>query len=71
MSRRKLKYRPDMTTIILSECINCRHSFVGKAGCAAFPDGIPMAILDGKIMHRAPYPGDNGIQFESLIDEED
>jgi len=30
-----------------------------------------MAILDGEVMHREPYKGDNGIQFEPLIDEGD
>lgn len=63
-SRRKLKYRPDMETRILSECAGCKHKHSGKIGCDAYPDGIPWVILIGEVMHREPYEGDRGIQFE-------
>jgi hypothetical protein len=33
--------------------------------CAAFPGGIPTPILLLEADHREPYPGDNGIRFES------
>lgn len=41
----------------------CTHHF-GSARCAAFPERIPNAILDGEHDHREPYSGDKGIHFE-------
>ena len=39
--------------------------------CSAFPDGegVPDEILLGENIHTEPYPGDNGIQFESVEEE--
>lgn len=41
--------------------------------CDAFPDGIPVALYAAEMEydHHEPYPGDNGIQFERLHDEEE
>lgn len=54
-------------------CWDCRHfleSEYDAHSCAAFPDGIPDAIIDGEFDHTQPYPGDNGIRFEELADTE-
>lgn len=53
----------------ISQCADCRHKRVG-ATCAAFPSGIPKAILLNEHDHRKPYPSaskptDNGIRFQS------
>jgi hypothetical protein len=34
--------------------------------CKAYPGGIPDAIIEGKVDHRKPFKGDNGIRFEPL-----
>jgi len=52
-----------------SLCLVCRHLRIvddyGPA-CAAFPRGIPEALLDGNADHRRAYPGDRGIRFEAV-----
>lgn len=32
--------------------------------CAAFPDGIPDAILTCEVEHTTPHEGDRGIRYE-------
>jgi hypothetical protein len=46
-------------------CASCRH-FAAARTCAAFPDGIPDAILFGQQDHRLPAAGDHGIRYEYL-----
>ena len=46
-------------------CTFCRHlQDVVDRRCAAFPQGIPAEIWEGRNDHTEPYAGDNGIQFE-------
>lgn len=56
------------------ECFDCRHYKPRETApghtCTAFPDGIPWPILKSIVLHRKPYPGDHGIQFELATPEE-
>jgi hypothetical protein len=48
------------------QCIQCAHfdfDSVDRMRCRAFPRGIPAEILENKIDHRHPFPGDKGIQY--------
>jgi len=36
--------------------------------CAAFPAGIPAAILQGQHDHKRNYPGDHGMKFEHIAE---
>lgn len=50
-----------------TSCIFCKHREEGNNfTCAAFPNGIPNAIIFGENKHFKPFPGDHGIQFEPL-----
>ncbi len=54
--------------VVPAICIYCKHFDRNRDGesltCAAFPGGIPGAILHSKHDHRLPHDGDNGVQFE-------
>ena len=56
-----------MTSLIMPICLYCTHydRSVPRDGyfCAAFPDGIPDAIIESQVDHREPVDGDHGIQF--------
>ena len=53
----------DGDLVMLTPCPSCVHKHLDRATCTAFPAGIPQPILDGDDDHRAPYPGDGGIQY--------
>jgi hypothetical protein len=46
-------------------CNNCVHVMRSAPAikCSAYPEGIPIEILTGKVDHHKPYKGDHGIQF--------
>lgn len=45
-------------------CGECKQGYddIDKT-CKAFPDGIPRAILTGRLQHEQPVEGDHDIQF--------
>ncbi len=50
-------------------CMRCKHYHPYTDPetvntCNAYPDGIPLEILEDKVDHHKPYKGDHGIQFE-------
>jgi hypothetical protein len=47
------------------QCEACKR-YRGDTTCSAFPDGIPVVILQNKHDHRAHYPGDHGTRFEPI-----
>lgn len=47
------------------QCTACRH-YRDDATCDAFPDGIPVRILENDHDHRRPYPGDHGVRFDPV-----
>ena len=57
--------------LVSPTCSDCRHrEFDRDSTCAAFPVGIPLEIWSGRRDHRSPFPGDNGIRFESMTVED-
>ena len=54
-----------------SVCEGCRHRIgYRRLSCAAFPERIPRDIWNGRHDHRSPYPGDRGIHFTAMTDDD-
>jgi hypothetical protein len=45
-------------------CKFCAN-YLGDRKCKAFSDTIPDEIWSGDVAHDDPFPGDNGIRYES------
>lgn len=57
-----------------SPCPLCKHLLTKRGEtprCNAFPDGIPMEIIRGDVLHLDPIEGDNGIQYERIDEKRD
>lgn len=54
--------------LVWASCVSCRRKVRGPI-CEAYPDGIPEEILDGRVDHKTPYPGDHGLIYLPLRPE--
>ena len=64
--RDKERLRTEGGNLIISQCAFCARKAAGSSSCAAFPGGIPAAILSNQLDHRQPIEGDQGLQFLAL-----
>lgn len=53
-----------MPSEIAPMCYSCVHAWATVESCDAFPNGIPIDVLDWETDHRKPIVGDTGIVFE-------
>jgi hypothetical protein len=52
-------------------CLRCKFFHQGdwtKMACDAFPDGIPLEIVQMEFDHHEPYPDDHGIRFQPALE---
>jgi len=55
----------DQRYLVGTGCLDCKHlTDLVESTCEAFPKGIPFEILQDRVRHDTPYPGDHGIHFE-------
>jgi hypothetical protein len=58
-------------------CRNCRHldwvprDYRFHATCAAFPEGVPIEIWNGDHDHRSPFPGDRGVHYAAMTEDDE
>ena len=53
-------------------CLVCKHYHYQDEEnnrCDAYAESIPFEILTSVVDHTRPYPGDNGIRFEPIVQE--
>ena len=60
----------------MENCHTCKH-LIGwskekqSSVCKAFPDGIPLELIYGEVFdHMEHLPGNHGIKYERLTDED-
>ena len=46
-----------------SDCRRRLFRLEGQSTCVAYPRGIPTEIMEGRVDHTEPYPGDGGFRF--------
>jgi hypothetical protein len=61
----------DENLCIAIDCLDCKHlrdsiNNEEMPTCDAFPQGIPLDIINGQQSHRIPYAGDSNIRFERI-----
>jgi hypothetical protein len=55
----------DQRFLVGTGCLECKHLIdLVESTCEAFPEGIPLDILQDRVRHDASYPGDHGVRFE-------
>jgi hypothetical protein len=48
--------------------MDCQHLIdLVEGTCLAFPDRIPADIMEDRIRHDSPYPGDHGLRFQRAL----
>lgn len=55
-------------------CAACQHFRPASGVCAAFPQGIPLAILSGQVEHTKPLPAlgqDNDVVYTEVDNVDD